>query len=63
MDISEVKVMHLQPGDTLVVRTEQPLSVDTCERLKEYLSSVLPDGVKCLVLEKGIDLEIVRAEA
>ena len=62
MELSEVKVMHLQPGDTLVVRTETVLSAETAWGMEEYMRPRLPDGVKCIVLGPGINFEIVRTE-
>ena len=62
MDISEVKVMHLQPGDTLVVRSGRALSLEQAEKVHQHLKPLVPEGVKVLVLDANIDLEVLRNE-
>lgn len=62
MDISEIKVMHLQPGDTLVVRTGRALSLEQVEKIHQHLKPMVPEGVKVVVLDANIDLEVLRNE-
>lgn len=62
MDISEVKVMHLQPGDTLVVRSGRALSREQAERIHQHVKPLVPEGVEVLVLDANIDLEVLRNE-
>lgn len=62
MDITEIKVMHLQPGDTLVLKTDLALSVSQREAAMKQLELLVPEGVKAVVLDKGLSLEVLRGE-
>lgn len=60
-DIEEIKVMRLLPGDTLVLRVDRALSQEVADRITKTVEPLIPDGVKVLVLERGMSLEVVRA--
>lgn len=61
-EIQEVRVLRLQPGDTLVLRIDAALNFAQRERVLEQLKAAAPEGVKCLVLDAGLTLEVARAE-
>lgn len=58
----EIGKMALAPGDVVVVRTPNPLTTDQLRIMGKDLQTVLPDGVKCLVLAKGTQLEVYASE-
>jgi len=58
----EVRRLRLEPGDTLVLRTPQPLSVWVTERLATALAARFVD-TPIVVLEAGLDLEVVSKES
>ena len=62
MDISEIKIMHLQQGDTLVVRSGRALSLEQVEKIHQHLKPLVPEGVKVLVLDANVTLEVLRNE-
>lgn len=61
-DIEEIKVMRLLPGDTLVLRVDRAISQEVADRITKTVEPLIPEGVKVLVLERGMSLEVVRAE-
>jgi hypothetical protein len=54
----EVRRLRLEPGDTLVLRTPRPVPPTTATHLAAALREQFP-GAQVLVLESGLDLEIV----
>lgn len=60
IDIEDIKRVHLNPGDVLVIQVDKPISSATHKRIKELLHDVWPDN-KAVVLDAGIDLEVVEA--
>jgi hypothetical protein len=63
--VVELANLKLNRGDTLVVRADQKLSALQEERLRRQLNDFLklPErGVKTLILPKGMDLEILKAQ-
>lgn len=60
MDITEIQVMHLQPGDTLVLKTDLALSVNQREAATKQLELLVPNGVKTVILDSGLSLEVLR---
>lgn len=61
-EIQEVRVLRLQPGDTLVLRSDQHLTPEVAARMQEQLKAAAPEGVKCVVLDSGLGVEVIRAE-
>jgi hypothetical protein len=53
----EVRRVRLEPGDTLILKTGQPLPVALIEGLRATLTGAFP-GHKVLVLDVGMDLEV-----
>ena len=60
MDITEIKVMHLQPRDTLVLKTDLVLSAKQREAAAKQLELLVPNGVKTVILDSGLSLEVLR---
>ena len=60
-DIEEIKVMRLLPGDTLVLRVDRALSQEVAVRITKTVEPLIPEGVKVLVLDRYMSLEVVRA--
>ena len=63
MDITEIEVMHLQPGDTLVLKADWALNKMHREAMLGQLKALVPEGVKIAILDKGLSLEVLRGEA
>lgn len=59
--LEDLRRLDVQPGDTVVLRTPDRLSVAACDRLREGMAGVLPPSVKTVVLEGGMDLSVVSA--
>lgn len=60
-DIESVNVMNLKPGDTIVITAERPLRPENAEHIKTLMEKKFP-GHQCLVLEKGLSLEVLHPE-
>jgi len=64
--LEAMKVLSVREGDVLIVQTNQKLSQDTHNRIKEVVGSALPkrirDKVSVLILEGGIGIGVLRAE-
>lgn len=56
MDIEDIKKAKLDPGEVLILRSDQPVSYETAKSIKEYLNSAFPDN-KVIILDKGLSLE------
>lgn len=54
-----VKLLELQPGDTLVFRTREQLAEEQIARATAFLSAMFPER-RCLILDAGTDVEILR---
>lgn len=57
LDLSK---LMLKKGDTLVVSADLILSYEEKEFIKDSVRQALPDGVGCLILDKGIKLNILQ---
>ena len=66
MDLPEVASaarLSLRPGDRLVLSVAQRLSDYEFESLNEQVKTWgLPDGVKIIILEQGMSLEVLARE-
>lgn len=59
----EVAKLKLAPGDILVARADRPITAQQADRLREGMKRVLPDGVKCMVIDPRLELSVLtRAE-
>lgn len=55
----EIAKLSLKPGDTLAVMTDATLHNEQREHMLEYLKRVLPVGVKAMVLDSGMKLQVL----
>jgi hypothetical protein len=61
-EITEVQRLTVKPGDRLIIRTDAKLSAQTAEYLLERVRHRLdlPDGVRVVVLDSGMSMEVVE---
>lgn len=60
-ELKKVQLLDLRQGDVLAVSVPFPMSPAQREALQAHLKSLIgPLGVKALVLEQGITLQVVR---
>lgn len=59
--VDEVKILRLQPGDTIVCRTERRLTDEEFAKIGENLKRCFPDS-RVAVLDGGATIEVLRAE-
>lgn len=60
IEVEEVRVLRLQPGDVLVAKVSDRITPETVEAVKWNLESAFP-GYRVIVVS-GIDLEVARPE-
>lgn len=61
LPLEHVRVLRLEPGDTLVLAYPDHLTVEMAEHLKEKLQREFP-GHKAIVLDGGASFDVLRAE-
>lgn len=54
--------LRIAPGDALVVKVDQMITMEIAERLRRYAAAVVPDGTKVLIIDQGVDLTILARE-
>jgi hypothetical protein len=54
--------LEVKPGDVLVVKIATRITEQIAHDLKLRFEARLPDGVKVLVLDSGIDLSVLSFE-
>ena len=60
----EIARLELQPGDTLVIKTELVLSQEQVTYIREIIvGPYVPEDVKIMVLSAGLTLEVLRENA
>lgn len=57
-----VRVLQVRPGDTLVVTTDRNLHNEQRARLAEHVKARVPEGVNVMVLDGGLQLQVVRTQ-
>ncbi len=55
----EIGKLQLKAGDVLVVKTDRPMSQDATDRTRKHLAGLLPQDVKCLIIDRGVNLSIL----
>ena len=55
--------LELRPGDVLVIQPGFRVDNDTARRIVEWAKGILPEGAKCMVVEPGTDLTVIRRES
>lgn len=63
IELKEISVLRLQPGDTLVVRIDAALRAETRDAVTSELKQHVPEGVKVFVLGNGVELIVLRGDA
>lgn len=58
--IESIKVARLEPGDVLVFKCQQAVSMQVAARVLEHARQFLPDGVTAMLLDRGLDIEVLR---
>ena len=59
--IDSIRVMRLHPGDTLVINVQRVLKREQRDQMLRTVQQLIPEGVKCMVLDGGVDLEVLRS--
>jgi hypothetical protein len=50
----------VRPGDTVVVKDCVGIAAHQVKDLEAYFTARLPDGVKVVILQRGIDVKVMR---
>lgn len=58
-----MNIIELQPGDVLVVRTTQRLTLEQKEACKQHLGRALGAGLPLLIIDSGDQLDAIRKAA
>jgi hypothetical protein len=58
----EIAKLNLRPGDVLVIRTMEHYSKEAMGHLVDNFKNLVPNGVKGIVLDSGIDLTVIHPE-
>ena len=56
-----VAVVNIQPGDFIVLKSENEVSDELYTRLMETMKGIFPDN-KCIVLDVGLDLGVLKKD-
>lgn len=60
----EFTVQQLKPGDVVIVRLSQSgLPEEVLNRFHADLARMLPQGVNCIIMQKGADIEVMKHPA
>lgn len=63
MDFSKIKEgVVVRPGDALILRLTENVSVQKTRDFIDELSKIVPPGVKVLVLNSGVEVTAIRSE-
>ncbi len=62
--IDAVKVLKLEKGDNLIIRCNTYIDYETINGLQQMIKEKwnIPEGVKVVVLDKSLDVEVVRPQ-
>lgn len=60
--LGDVQRLRVEPGDVIVVSTEQRLSVDEARRIGQAIQRVLPEGQRVLILDAGTKIGVIGAD-
>lgn len=61
IDIEDVRRLNVQPGDTIMFRFEHGdyITTDEFHRWREDIAAVLPEGVKALLIDKSVEVNVI----
>lgn len=51
--------LECQPGDIVVLKLDRPWPMEAMERMKYDLQTILPDGVRCILLDPHVELSVL----
>jgi uncharacterized membrane protein YdfJ with MMPL/SSD domain len=57
----QIAKLEMKAGDTLVVSIDEYLDNDRVQKIKDHFESFLPDGVKAMVLSRGVTVAKLTA--
>lgn len=60
LKLDDTCVLQLKPGDILLLKTTQSLSQNQIIGLKEQAKLLLPADTKVVVLDRGMELSVLR---
>ena len=60
--IQAISILSVQPGDVVVIKSNDCLSLDAAARIREVAKSAIPEN-EVVVLCDGLDIEILRKVA
>ncbi|PWK81712.1 hypothetical protein C8D88_116124 [Lentzea atacamensis] len=60
IDLEHARVVRVQPGDVVVLRTDWPCSMQEVHAITQRVKRFFPDN-ECVVLS-GAELEVFRSE-
>lgn len=55
----EIGNLRLQAGDILVIKTDRVTTPEADKRIRNNLGPILPQGVKVLVINPGVELSVI----
>lgn len=58
--LKDMQILKVQPGDLVILRYDGILSYEDTAYIKSRLEGDLPDGVKVVILEEGMDIGVIR---
>ena len=61
-EVKGVEILRLSSGDFVVLRAEGRISQEQAHRLKIEMERLFPNN-KCLVLDEGMTLKVIKSDA
>jgi len=59
VEITDVQKLELKPGDILVLKMADKIPLNFRKELKSYLSAILPKDIKVVILDPGMEFQII----
>jgi hypothetical protein len=60
--VGDMQRLEVKPGDVYVIQSDQPISSDTVERIRQSVRQVLGAETKVLVIGNGLKFGVVATE-
>lgn len=61
--LGDVQRLTLQPGDVLVLKCANVLTVETTARLREHVQKIVGQECKVMVLSGGLEIGVLSPQA
>jgi hypothetical protein len=61
-EVAKIARLDVQAGDTVVVKIDENLTAAEADSARDYIQPLLPATVRLLVLDKRMDLSVVRPQ-